>query len=105
MKRFLYGLAALPFLAGISLAGQPVPLSDVQMDGVVAGFDFAERNVQNLGTTWVFADLPNVGASAAVCATDGRCFIAIQGTTFPGPVAGGTVQSLQVYAQFGPRSP
>ena len=40
MKRFLIGLAALPFLAGVSLAAQPVPLNDTQMDRVTAGFDF-----------------------------------------------------------------
>ena len=42
MKRFLIGLAALPFMAGVSLAAQPVPLNDTQMDRVTAGFDFTE---------------------------------------------------------------
>jgi hypothetical protein len=36
MKKLLFGLTALPFLASIALAGQP--LSDQQMDRVVAGF-------------------------------------------------------------------
>jgi hypothetical protein len=35
MRQFLFGLAALPFLANIALAGQP--LSDQQMDKVTAG--------------------------------------------------------------------
>ena len=36
MKSLLYGLAALPFLASVGLAGQP--LNDQQMDRVTAGF-------------------------------------------------------------------
>jgi hypothetical protein len=36
MRKFLCGLAALPFLATTALAGQP--LSDRQMDAVVAAF-------------------------------------------------------------------
>jgi hypothetical protein len=39
MKKLLVGLAALPFLAGVAMAGQPVPLSDAQMDKVTAGLD------------------------------------------------------------------
>ncbi len=37
MKKALMGLAVLPFLAGVAVAGQP--LSDQQMDRVTAGFD------------------------------------------------------------------
>jgi hypothetical protein len=37
MKKLLVGLAALPFLAGIAMADQPMPLSDAQMDTVTAG--------------------------------------------------------------------
>jgi len=36
MKSFVIGLAALPFVAGVALAGQP--LTDQQMDRVTAGF-------------------------------------------------------------------
>jgi hypothetical protein len=36
MKKVLMGLAALPFLAGVAAAGQP--LTDRQMDRVTAGF-------------------------------------------------------------------
>jgi hypothetical protein len=36
MKKVLMGLAILPFLAGVAVAGQP--LNDRQMDQVTAGF-------------------------------------------------------------------
>jgi hypothetical protein len=36
MKKALMGLAALPFLAGVAAAGQP--LTDQQLDRVTAGF-------------------------------------------------------------------
>jgi len=36
MKKVLMGLAALPFLAGVAVAGQP--LTDQQLDRVTAGF-------------------------------------------------------------------
>ena len=36
MKKVLVGLAALPFLAGVATAGQP--LTDRQLDQVTAGF-------------------------------------------------------------------
>jgi hypothetical protein len=35
MNKLLFGLAALPFLAGVALAAEP--LSDLQMDRVTAG--------------------------------------------------------------------
>jgi hypothetical protein len=35
--KLLVGLAAMPFLAGIAMAGQPMPLSEAQMDKVTAG--------------------------------------------------------------------
>jgi hypothetical protein len=37
MKKILLGLAALPFFAGVAMAGQPTSLSDKQMDEVSAG--------------------------------------------------------------------
>jgi hypothetical protein len=39
MKKLLVGLAALPFLASVAIAGQPVSLNDTQMDKVVAGLN------------------------------------------------------------------
>jgi hypothetical protein len=90
MRKLLFGLAVLPFLAGVSLAEQPIPLSDQQMDKVTAGFDFAEIDITNSGTTLVAINHADAGACAA-------CFIDIKGTTFPGGV-----QSFQLMALFGP---
>ena len=39
MKKLLLGAAALPFLAGSAMAGQPVPLTASQMDQVTAGLE------------------------------------------------------------------
>jgi hypothetical protein len=39
MKKLLLGLAILPFVAGVALAAQP--LTDKQMDNVVAGHDLS----------------------------------------------------------------
>ncbi len=37
MIKLLHGLAVLPFMAGIAMAGQPALLSDIQMDKITAG--------------------------------------------------------------------
>jgi hypothetical protein len=37
MRSLLAGLTGLPFVAGVALAAQPVPLSDTQMEAVIAG--------------------------------------------------------------------
>jgi hypothetical protein len=37
MKKLLVGVAAVPFLASVAMAGQPMALNDAQMDKVVAG--------------------------------------------------------------------
>ena len=37
MKKLYFALAALPFMASIAMAGQPVTLTDAQMDKVTAG--------------------------------------------------------------------
>jgi hypothetical protein len=50
MRKLLYGLAALPFLAGVALADKPVQLSDKQMDKVTAGFDLNVTERSN--TSW-----------------------------------------------------
>jgi hypothetical protein len=93
MKRLLLGLAVLPFLAGVSLAAQPVPLSDTQMDTVTAGFDFAETEVTNTSWTRVAVDLP------VLAACPGVCYLQIAGTPYSGPPA---IRSFQVQSQFGP---
>jgi len=54
MKKLLFGLAALPFLTGVAMAGQPTLLSDVQMDKVTAGDIVAPAGlitINNLPTT------------------------------------------------------
>jgi hypothetical protein len=50
MKKLLSGLAALPLLAGVALADQPVQLSDKQMDKVTAGFDLGV--IERSNTSW-----------------------------------------------------
>ncbi|MGC2199614.1 MAG: hypothetical protein WA633_05615 [Stellaceae bacterium] len=92
MKRLLSAVAALPFLAGVALAGQPVQLSDAQMDGVTAGFDFFERDVSNTSTITVWINRP-----AAPVAADS--YLAIFGTSYSGPPP---LQSFQIQSQFGP---
>jgi hypothetical protein len=49
MNKTLMGLAILPFLVGTALAGQP--LTDKQMDKVVAGHDF--QNLELTNSTFV----------------------------------------------------
>jgi len=95
MKKLLLGLAMLPFLAGVSLAGQPQPLTDQQMDKVAAGFDFKETDINNVGATWVGVNEPLL--SGTFCPSSGSCFLEIKGTTYPSGV-----QSFQLYAAFGP---
>lgn len=89
MKRLLLGLAVLPFLASMSMAGTPAPLTDKQMDTVTAGFDFAELDISNTSTVLVAIDLP-----AVACTT---CYLHITGTTYPSGV-----HSFQVLSAFGP---
>jgi hypothetical protein len=45
MKKTFMGMAILPFLASIALAGQP--LTDKQMDKVTAGHDFQALELTN----------------------------------------------------------
>ena len=100
MRKLLLGLAVLPFLAGVSLAGQPQPLTDQQMDKVAAGFDFAELDVNNVGQTLVevnHAAVFGVSSSGAAIGCGSDCFLSITGTTYPSGV-----QSFQLYAAFGP---
>jgi hypothetical protein len=41
MTKLFLGLASLPFIASVAMAGQPVALSDTQMDKVTAGLTYA----------------------------------------------------------------
>jgi hypothetical protein len=62
ITKVLYGLAALPLLAGVALAEtpkqsnvakQPMQLTELQMDKVTAGWDLREVDVFNTGVVWV----------------------------------------------------
>jgi hypothetical protein len=44
MKMLFAGLVALPFLAGVAMAGELAPLSDTQLDQVTAGLSFSVNN-------------------------------------------------------------
>lgn len=91
MKKSLVGLAVLPFLAGVSLAAQPVPLSDKQMDVVTAGFDFLEVEVQNTGVVLVAVNQP----APFACTT---CYLNVVNTWFLNP----GITAMQTLSQFGP---
>jgi len=90
MKRLLMGLVVLPFLAGVSLAASPVPLSDQQMDRVTAGFDFLETEISDTSTVTVAVNEPVLTCS--------DCYLHVQGTAWPSVL----LHSLQVTSQFGP---
>jgi hypothetical protein len=91
MKKLLVGLAALPFLAGVAMAGQPVSLSDAQMDKVTAGLvvDFI---FSNNGFTAAFNNLGfHIPPGAAFL---GAGFSSLDGEVPPGfpiVVVGGTL--------------
>jgi hypothetical protein len=94
MKKLLTGLAALPFLAGIALAGQPMQLTSTQMDQVTAGFSLDE--VDNTNTSWTLVsayEFPAViqGIPSTDCPNGCYLDIATNGL------------GLSVAAQFGPR--
>jgi len=48
MKKLLIGLAGMPFLVGVAMAGQSMPLSEAQMDRVTAGTG-TEFNIIGVG--------------------------------------------------------
>lgn len=102
MKKLLTGLAALPFLAGIALAGQPTQLTSTQMDQVTAGFDIDEIN--NTNTSWSIASAYEFPAiiqgivSGPVADCPNGCYLDTQASGIATPGLG-----LSVAAQFGPR--
>jgi hypothetical protein len=84
MTRVLYGLAALPLLAGVALAEtpqqtnggkalakQPMQLTEQQMDKVTAGWQFLEIDTFNTGFTIVAVYL---GPNTLTCPT---CYLLI----------------------------
>jgi hypothetical protein len=84
MTKLLYGVAALPFLAGVAFAGEPMQLSDKQMDKVTAGFDLRETNISN--TSWT-----QVSIYAGSLTTCSLCYLSIANNP-----------AFQVEAAFGP---
>jgi len=67
MKKLTFGLAALPFMAGIAMAAQPVALSDTQLDKVTAGNCPLCAAAQNPTTTLiVVSGSPAVGGAVTV---------------------------------------
>jgi hypothetical protein len=89
MKRLLHGIAALPFLAGVASAQEPMQLTNQQMDKVTAGF--LEIDMSNTSVTavsrfqrgYLTDPTPNV-------ITCPGCYLLINSPTF------------SVAAQFGP---
>lgn len=86
MKSFLYGLAVLPFVAGVALAGQPMELSNQQMDKVTAGFSIHEVDESN--TSWVGITAYVFPVGEVGCPNG--CYLSI------------VSDAIQVGAQFGP---
>jgi hypothetical protein len=64
MKKTLMGLAILPFLAGIALAGQP--LTDKQMDKVTAGHDLQLLELTNSTFVSIGIEQPNLVPAASL---------------------------------------
>ena len=62
MKRTLMGMAILPFLAGIALAGQP--LTDKQLDKVTAGHDFQALELTNSTFVSIAIETPTLAPPA-----------------------------------------
>jgi len=67
MKSVLYGLAALPLLAGVALAEQPMPLTSQQMDQVTAGWSLVETDKSNTSITLVKVYQPNNNIECGSC--------------------------------------
>jgi len=66
MRRLFSGLAVLPFLASIASAGQP--LSDQQMDGVVAGgICIAPTLIYEIGLVPLVPPPPPPRCTAVLC--------------------------------------
>jgi hypothetical protein len=77
MRRLLYGLAALPLLAGVAMAQEPMKLSDQQMDKVTAGWDLRELDISNTSVTLVA--IYQRPSNTISC---GSCFLLINNPAF-----------------------
>jgi hypothetical protein len=103
MTRVLYGLAALPLLAGVALAEtpkqsnhaksvakQPMQLTEQQMDKVTAGWSLQEEDLSNTSDTWVSIYMNRAaptgtaatawGAGNTIICSD--CYLLINGPAF-----------------------
>ena len=96
MRRFLCGLAALPFLTAVAWAApapgagtEPVRLTSAEMDRVSAGFFEIDRGNTSVTQISIFqrANLFESTPNAISCAT---CFLLINSST------------ISVSSQFGP---
>ena len=74
MERVLYGLAALPLLAGAAMAQPPAQLSDAQMDGVTAGFSIDVNETSNTSVVFIRA---YTGPTPQITACEG-CYLHIE---------------------------
>ena len=77
MKRLLLGLAVLPFLAGVTLAQEPMKLTGQQMDKVTAGWDLLEMDFSN--TSGTFVSVYQRPTNLVTCAA---CYLVISNSTF-----------------------
>lgn len=88
MNKWLYGLAALPFLAAPALA-QPLQLSDAQMDKASAGHLYIDGSNTSLTITsiWQRAYLTDPTPNTISCSS---CYLLI------------VTPTLSVASKFGP---
>jgi len=103
--KLLYGLAALPLIAGVAsaetpksaaVAKKPTQLNEKQMDKVTAGFKFREIDVSN--TSWtlvsVYSDgLPPVTVGTNTTPVASQCSNCYLNLVSP---------ALSIYSAFGP---
>jgi hypothetical protein len=89
MKGLLCGLAALPFLAGIAWAQQPMQLTNTQMDGVTAGTLIVEVSNTSAAAVSIF-QTPSLLESTPNAFTCSGCYLVINSPKY------------SVAADFGP---
>jgi hypothetical protein len=76
MKGLLYGVVALPFLAGIAWAQQPMQLTNKQMDRVTAG-TFIEEISNTSATAVSIFQTPSLLESTPNAFTCSDCYLVI----------------------------
>ena len=100
MNKSLVGLAALPLMAGVAFAGQPVSLNDKQMDAVTAGFDFAELDITNTGV--LFVSVNQVPIAGAITNGGGTTVVTSYLNVVNTWFGNSTVAAMQTVSFFGP---